>query len=383
MRRSKASLALILLPLLAALALGGCSKPRPKVTEAENARAVRVVRLQSQAITGALSASGDLVSREEAAVLPEVNGYRVARVLVDVGDYVRRGQTLVELDPALIQAQLAQAEAVANQAQVQALQAADQAARVKDLDNAGVLSQEQIDQRRFQARAAQATANAQAAALRDLKTRAGKFAVTAPVSGLILERTVRPGDLSAVSATPWFRIARDSEIELSAQVSEDDLTNIHPGQHAQVTLPGGDVVPGVVRLVSPQIDAASKLGAVRVHLPVRPDIRAGGFARAVFNEASGTVLAAPETAVRYDADGASVMVVGPDNRVKKALVQTGQRGAGLVQLTKGPPAGSRIVLNAAAFLLDGDLIKPQEAAVPTASVAAPVGATTPASSVRK
>ncbi|HEY8003025.1 MAG TPA: efflux RND transporter periplasmic adaptor subunit, partial [Phenylobacterium sp.] len=84
----------------------------------------------------------------------------------------------------------------------------------------------------------------------------------------------------------------------------------------------------------------------------------------------------PETAVRYDADGASVMVVGPDNRVKKAPVTTGQRGGGLVQLIKGPPAGTRIVLNAAAFLLDGDLVKPQDAAAPAVRVAsaAPAGA---------
>jgi HlyD family secretion protein len=354
MRRSS----LILLPLLAALALAGCNKPRPKVSEAENARAVRVVQLQSQSISGALSASGDLVSREEAAVLPEVNGYRVAKVLVDVGDYVKQGQTLVRLDPALVQAQLAQAEAVAAQAQVQALQAADQAARVKDLDNAGVISQEAIDQRRFQARAAQATANAQAAALKDLRTRINKLSVTAPVSGLILERTVRPGDMSSSGgATPWFRIARDSEVELQAQVSEDDLTSIHPGQHAQVTLPGGEVVPGVVRLVSPQIDTQTKLGSVRVHLPVRSDIRAGGFARAVFNEASGTVLAAPETAVRYDADGASVMVVGADDRVKRVAVTTGQRGGGYVELLTGPPDGSRVVERAAAMLVPGDYVR--------------------------
>ena len=55
---------------------------------------------------------------------------------------------------------------------------------------------------------------------------------------------------------------------------------------------------------------------------------------------------------------ASVMVVGADNRVRRALVQAGQRGSGLVQLIKGPPAGSRIVQNAAAFLLDGDLVRP-------------------------
>jgi HlyD family secretion protein len=361
-----------LLPVMAALALAGCHKPAPKSTEAQNARAVRVVTLVNVPITGALAASGDLLPREEAAVLPEVSGYRVSKVLVDVGDTVKQGQTLVTLDPALIQAQLAQAEAIASQAQVQALQATDQANRVKDLDNAGVISQEAIDQRRFQARAAQATANAQAAALKDLRTRVGKLSVTAPVSGLILERTVRPGDMSATGAgTPWFRLARDSEVELAAQLSEDDLAKIRPGMRAEVTLPSGATVQGVVRLVSPQIDNSTKLGVVRIHLPVGRDIRAGGYGRAVFSEVSGAALAAPETAIRYDADGASVMVIGPDNRVKHFPVQTGQRGGGYVQLLKGPPVGSHIVQNAAAFLLDGDLVTPTSAADPPGSFAAP------------
>ncbi len=376
MRQLKSTSLLLLLPLAATLTLAGCKKPPPKITEAEQARAVRVVALDTRSITGALAASGDLVAREEAAVLPEVSGYRVSRVLVDVGDHVSKGQTLVQLDPALIQGQLLQQEALAAQAAVNAKQAEDQANRVKDLDNQGVLSQEAIDQRRFQARAAQATANAQAAALKDIRTRNAKLAVTAPVSGLILERTVRPGDMSAAGgATPWFRLARDSEIELAAQLSDSDLANIRPGQHAEVTLPGGVAVQGVVRLVSPQIDPQTKLGIVRVHLPVSRDIRAGGFGRAVFTDVSGAVLAAPETAVRYDADGASVMVVGADNRVHRATVQTGQRGGGYVQLLKGPPAGSRIVQNAAAFLLDGDMVRPQAAGVAdTPSLAKPSAA---------
>ncbi len=354
---------LTLLPLMAVLtlALAGCHKPKPKTSEAALARAVRVVQIAPQPITGALAASGDLTPREEAAVFAEVSGFRVSRVLVDVGDTVKKGQTLVELDPAMIQAQLAQAQAQAAQAEANALQAEDQSARVKDLDDKGVLSQEAIDQRRFQARGARATANAQAAALKDVRTRANKLAVTAPVSGVVLERTVRPGDMSATSGpTPWFRLARDGEVELAAQLSENDLAKIRPGQHAQVTLPAGTTVNGVVRLVSPQIDPQTKLGVVRIHLPVTRDIRAGGFGRAVFSEVSGMALAAPETAVRYDADGAAVMVVGADNRVHRALVQTGQRGGGLVQLIKGPPSGTRIVQNAAAFLLDGDLIKPSD-----------------------
>ena len=358
----------LFIPMAAALALAACHKPSHRSTEAEQARTVRVVTLQSQSINGALAASGDLVPREEAAVLAEVSGYRVSRVLADAGDNVKAGQTLVALDPALIQGQLLQQEALAAQAEANALQAEEQAARVKDLDNQGVVSQEAIDQRRFQAKAARATANAQAAMLKDIRTRNAKLSVTAPVAGLVLEKNVRPGDMSAAGgATPWFRIARDGEIELAAQLSETDLAKLAVGQRAQVTLPSGAVVAGTIRLISPQVDPQTKLGVVRVHLPVQRDIRAGGFARAVFTDASGVVLAAPETAMRYDADGAAVMTVGADNRVHRALVQTGLRGGGWVQLIKGPPAGTRIIQNAAAFFLDGDLIKPTgDPAVPSA-----------------
>jgi HlyD family secretion protein len=124
-----------------------------------------------------------------------------------------------------------------------------------------------------------------------------------------------------------------------------------------------------VRLISPQIDPQTKLGEVRILLPVRGDIRAGGFARALFTDASGMALVVPETAVRYDADGASVMTVTDKNRVRRVLVQTGQRGAGYVQLLRGPPAGTRVVKNAAAFLLDNDLIRPVEGAPPAAAPA--------------
>ena len=353
-------LARILIPLAAALSLAACKKPPEKQSEADQARAVRVIRIEQRPIVGALSASGDLTPREEAAVLPEVSGYRVARVLADVGDHVRAGQTLVQLDSTLIQAQIAQAQALAAQAEAQALQAEDQANRVKDLDGAGVLSQEQIDQRRFQARAARAQARAQAASLKDLQTRASKLAVSAPVSGLVLEKTVRPGDLSAGGTTPWFRLARDGQIELSAEMSEADLAHIRVGQSATVSLPGGGSAQGHVRLVSPQIDPQTKLGEVRILLPVRDDIRAGGFGRALFSDASAMALVVPETAIRYDANGASVMTVTDKNHVKRVIVQTGQRGGGDVQLLRGPPAGTRIVQNAAAFLLDNDLIRPVE-----------------------
>lgn len=353
-------LSLVLAALVLTTApLAACGKKVPvKETEAARARSVRVIKLEPHGLAGSVSADGALVPREEIAVLPEVAGYRVARVLVDEGQYVQAGQALVEIDRALIISQLDQTRAVAAQAAIQAEQAEAQALRVKDLDGQGVLSQEQIEQRRFQARAARATANAQAAAARDVEARAKKLTVTAPVSGLVLERNVRPGDLTAQGASPWFRLASGGEIELKAELSEQDLGQIRPGQRANVTLTNGATAEGYVRIISPQLSSQTKLGSARIHLPVRSDIRAGGYGRAQFADAAGQSLTVPETAIRYDADGASVMTVGSDNRVKRVMITTGARGGGQVSLIKGPPAGTMIVQNAAAFLLDGDMVKP-------------------------
>ena len=371
MSRSKTYLTLTA-GLVSALALSACGpKEPPKKDPAAEARTVRVVRVENRAITGSLTASGSLIPREEAAVAPEVTGYRVSRVLVEEGAYVRAGETLAQLDGALIAAQVEQQRALAAQAAIQADQAEAEAARVAGLDGQGVLSDEALQQRRFQAKAARATANAQAAAYRDAQTRAGKLAVTAPVSGLVLERTVRPGDLAAGGATPWFRIAREGKIELAAELPEDDMARVRVGQRATVTLPSGGSAEGEVRIVSPEVNTQTKLGSVRISLPVRDDIRAGGFGRAIFSDASGQGLTVPETAIRYDADGASVMTVSSDNKVKRVVVQTGARGEGLVTLVKGPPAGTRVIQNAAAFLLDGDVVKPMDAtAAPAAAPAA-------------
>jgi HlyD family secretion protein len=347
------------LALAVASGLTGCAK---KVVESarDQARTVSVVTIAPREIEGGLAASGALVPREDVAIFTPLASYRVARVLVDVGNWVKAGQPLVQLDDVLLRAQLAQQIALAAQQKALADQADEQAARVKGLDNEGLLSKEQIDQRRFAAKAARAQASAQEAAANDMRTREGLMVMRAPFSGLVIERNVRFGDMTGAT-TPLFRIARDGVVELAADVSEDNLDKIRPGAKARVTLADGTDVTGVVRLVSPAVDPSTKLGKVRITLPVRPDVRSGGFARATFLGFTRSASAVPETAVRYDAEGASVMVVGGDNRVQRIPVTTGQRGGGYVELISGPPIGSRVVQRAAAMLVAGDFIRPAPA----------------------
>ena len=275
--------------------------------------------------------------------------------------WVKAGQPVALLDDTLLRAQLAQQVALAQQQNVLAERAEAEANRVKGLDKEGILAQEQIDQRRFAAQSARAQAIAQQAAAQDVRTREALMTVRTPYAGLVYERNLRIGDVGA-GATPWFRIARDGQVELAADVSADALDKIKPGDRVTIALADGASAPGVVRLVSPGVDASTRLGRVRVSLPVRTDIRAGGFARARFLGSARSALAVPETAVRYDADGASVMVVGSDGKVARVAVTTGERGGGYVELLTGPAAGSRVVERAASMLVPGDIVKPQAAA---------------------
>jgi len=347
---SRACLAGALVATLAACAQKPAESPR------DQARTVSVVQVEPREISGGLSASGVLLPREDVAIFPQLTGYRVASVLTDVGSWVKAGQPLVQLDDVLLRAQLNQQNALAAQQAAMADQADEQANRVKGLDNEGLLSKEQIDQRRFAATAARAQAKAQVAAADDIRTREALTVVRAPFSGLIIERDVRFGDVTG-GATPLFRLARDGQVELAADVSEDALDKIHSGDKAMVTLADGSQVQGTVRLVSPAIDPSTKLGKVRISLPIQPNVRSGGFATATFLGFSRSASAVPESSIRYDAEGASVMVIGADSKVDRVPVTTGQRGGGYVELLTGPSAGARVVEKAGSMLVPGDFVR--------------------------
>jgi HlyD family secretion protein len=353
--------------LLAAVVLGsltvaGCQKH--EAATQPGPRAVRIARVVNEPLASVLTVSGLLTPREEAAVTSELSGYKVIKVYVEQGDWVKAGQPLAQLDDTLLRAQIAEQQAVVTQQVLAAERAESQARNVEGLDNKGVLSQEDIDTRRFQAKSARAAAVAAQAQLDDLKTRQARLTLRAPVAGLVLARYVRPGDLpsGASAGQPLFRIARDGLEEIDAEVPESDLTKLKVGQKAEVTLPDGAKVTGELRLISPEIDQTTKLGRARILLPVRADLRPGGYAYARLPGVKTTGLVAPDRAVSYDADGAAVYVVDASNRVHRVAVRTGERSNGFVELLQGPPAGSRVLVTGASFVLDGDKVAPVEGA---------------------
>ncbi len=214
-----------IVPLVVGIILmSACSSATPgnDMAAATAPRTVQFVTVADRILASGLPVSGQLISREEAAVATQVSGYQIARVLVDQGQPVRKGQVLAVLDDTLLRSDIAQQEAAVAQQHVAVEQAEAEAGRVKGLENSGVLSKEAIAERGLSARTARAQLAQAQAQLRGQQVRERLMTIRAPVSGRILERTARPGDVAS-TATNLFRIARNSQIELNAEVAEQNL----------------------------------------------------------------------------------------------------------------------------------------------------------------
>lgn len=359
----------------AALALNSCGqKPAPAETipaaeadaaaqssEAGAPQAMRVTRIAQRDLNDVISGTGRLVVREEAAVGTELSGYRVEKVYVDEGDWVKAGQPLAKMDDTLLKAQIAQAEAALAQQKASADFNDANLKRTENLAAAGASSQQALDQARMQAASSDAALLAAQASLNEMKTRDERMVLRAPVTGRILQRAIRPGDISSpATATPYFRIARDGLIELDAELTDANLSQIKEGDPVHVTLSSGQVLPGKVRFISPRVDASTSLGKARIELPYDPALRAGGFATAKFDGKDKGGLTVLASAVRYESGGPALMVVGKGNQVKQTPVKLGSRIGDYVELVDGPPAGTMVLETGSAFTLDGDVIRPIE-----------------------
>ena len=333
-------------------------------------QSMRVTRIEMRSLAGEVVATGRLVVREEAAVGSELTGYRVAAVYVDEGDWVKQGQPMAKLDDALLQAQIAQSEATLATQKANLDFKRSQLDRAVSLEKEGAFSKELLEQRKSETASAEASLLSSQAAVNEMKVREARMVLRAPVAGVVLQRAIRPGDISAaVAASPYFRIASNGLIELDAELPDAKLALLHDGSPATVTLTTGETVQGKVRYISPRVDQNTNLGRARIALPYNKALRPGSFAEAHFNSSSAGVLAVSAGAIRYEAGGPSVMLVGDGNKVKQVPVKLGERTGDYVQLVEGPAAGSRVLAVGSSFSLDGDVITPLEEKATTPAVA--------------
>lgn len=306
-----------------------------------------------------IGATGDIAAKETATVTAQVSALTLNRILVDIGDYVEKGQLLATYDAAVVQNDIIQAEAALKQARFAAEQATQNAHRAKRLANTRAMSKIEQDNYLFQAKQAQARLDAAKAVLSNQTLRAAYTQVTAPVSGLITEKQATLGAVGN-PGTPLFTLMVDGELEWLANVPDRFLSVLKKNTRANITINTGGktvTVDGVVRSIDPTVNPTTRQGLVRVSLDKHTVLRQGLFVTGQFLLGEKKQLSLP-TACIIRKDGYSyVFKVGSDNYVSREKVEVGQITGNMATILSGVSQSDQIVNSGVGFLNHGDLVK--------------------------
>lgn len=329
---------------LAAGAAWGQGQPSPPAP-------VTVTRVTEGSLGATVTATGTVVSRNDARLAAEVTG-RLDWV-AEPGARVTKGAPLARVDTRILELQLREDEAQLARlgANVELLET--QLARLKALP-AGIASQSQIDE--AAARHAMATHElAQAAAARD-RTRhtIERAVIRAPFPGHVVERIRQLGEFVA-AGTEVLRLTDTGHVEVVARAPVADAGHLAAGQAVTVRAIARQV-NSRIRAIVPVGDERSRMLEVRVAL-AGAEWPIGSAVRVELPAAESSAgLVVPRDAVIVRADGAHVFRVGKDNVVERVAVRLGNGDSERVEVQGGLVAGDRIVVRGGERLRAGQKV---------------------------
>jgi len=321
-------------------AQGGAGKA-PGAGGPAQVEATRVTMAQMPQI---IMAVGSLRSDESVTLRPEVAG-RIIAIRFEEGQRVTKGQTLVQLDAAVNQAEVQQARTNLDLAKTKYDRAVDLAGR-------NFISGQARDESKSAYELAQAS-------LALVEARFARTEIKAPFSGIIGLRVVSIGDYVKEGAD-LVNLEAIDPIKVDFRVPENFLRDVKVGQTLQVSLDAipGKTYDGRVIAVNPLLDAAGRSVVVRAQVRNQDvSLRPGMFARiGLLTQTKRDAMIVPEESlVPQGADNYLFRIVeGKANRVK---VETGQRRDGKVEIVNGIGKDDEIVTAGQARLRDGTPVK--------------------------
>ena len=310
-----------------------------------------------------ITASGPLGAKRDQPIGIAGAGGRVTKVLVDAGSWVKAGQVLAIVDRSVQTEQAAQLSASIEAARAQAALAQAEYDRAIALQARGFISKSDIDTKKATRDAAFAQVRVAQAQLGATRAQIGQLSVIAPAPGLILARNVEVGQVVSPGSAALFRLAEGGEMEMRAQLSQQDLASIFVGGPAKVTPVGADApISGRVWQVAPIIDPTSRLGMVRIAIPYTPAVKPGGFAEAEITSGTTTAPLLPQSAVLSDEQGNYVYIIDGKNEVERRNIKIGNVSDSGVTIAQGLSGNEAVVLSAGPFLNPGQKVKPNRQA---------------------
>ncbi len=393
-------LGVIIFGVLIALIVGGVLprlQSRSKLTAEVKAREtdepiVSTVILKSSGSTAEVSLPASMQAIQEAPIYARVSGYLKSRG-ADIGDRVKAGALLAEIEAPEIEQQLAQAkanvaraeatlaQAKANQTQTESRQVYAKVTldRWTTLVNKGVLAKQEGDERKsgFDAatadveaaksnvKAAEAEIVAQQANMHRLEEMHRFQRVVAPFDGVITARNVDTGTLITAGSNSdtheLFRIAKTDQLRIFVNVPQTYSASIHPGGAANVRvseLPGR-TFPGKIIRTSDALDPSSRTLLTEIHIPNQERaLRPGMFASVRFTlDRSTPSLMVPAAVLAFRSDGPHIALLEDGNKVHYVKVTPGRDFGADMEVLSGAKVGDRAILNPSDDLTEGTRVQ--------------------------
>lgn len=340
--------------LLSVLTLGACHKSEPTKPEINAAMVVHPTSADS--ILN--SYTGNVTARFQPLLSFRVNG-KVIKRLVDVGDTVKKGQILAELDPQDAQLQRSNAQAQLTSAESAERIAKAELARYSQLLTPNAISRSQYDQVENQYKAA-AAALVQAKSQFNLASNQADYnTLRAPQDGTIIQRLIEAGQVVAAGQTA-YSLAAQGEREVLIGLPEQDVPRFHTGQAVTVTVwsqPDARY-PAHIREISPAADESRTYAARIAFDQVNPTVDIGQSARVYANgNHAVSTLSLPLSAVTAEQGAAYVWVLDTaTSRIKRTPIKLGGYGRDNASVLSGLKPTDWVVVAGVQLLHDGQQI---------------------------
>lgn len=264
---------------------------------------------------------------------------RIKRILVEVGDNVRKGQKLVEMD-----------ETTLSQQEMQLRNLETEYNRIEELYKIGGVSKSDRDAMSLQYEVAKSS----------YKTLKENTQLESPIDGVVTARNYDNGDL--YGGQPVLVVQRIAPVKLIINVSEAYFSRVKKGDELKIELDAypGEVFTGKVSLIYPTVDAATHTFPVEVsYANSDRKLRPGMFARATLNLGTENHVVVPDIAIvkRAGSGDRYVYVYENDGTVSYSKVELGQRLGDRYELISGVPNGAQIVVSGQSKLTDGATVE--------------------------
>jgi membrane fusion protein, multidrug efflux system len=329
-------------------------------------KTVTVVRPTQSDASAPLILPGNLEANRSASIYARVDGY-LKKWYVDIGDRVKEGQVLADIEAPQIDANLREAQAQLELAQANLKLAQTNSARSQQLFSNNVNSQKELDTVVATAQVQQASEDAATASLENAKQMKAYEQVRAPFDGVITARYVDVGSLvtsgSSKTVQKLFDLAQSDLVRVFVNVPQSDIERVKPGSSARVKVDEypNETFAGKVARDAGAFDQASRTILLEVDVP-NPDGRlyAGMYAQVTLSTPNpNPLLYLPDNTILIDSKGTRVATVSADHKIHFKSITLGRDFGSKSEIITGLAPSDVVVQNPTDDLQEGTAVSVQ------------------------